>query len=162
MKTRNYLWGIFLIAIGVILLVDKTLNIGIFDSINLWPFFILIPGLIFELSYFISGRNPGLLVPGGILTTIGLLFFFETFTNWNFSQYTWPVYPLSVSLGLFQLYLFGGRESGLLIPVFILGAVSIIAFISIVSSVFDFTLVFAVFAILIGFYILYKTYIVKK
>lgn len=117
MERKNYLWGIFLIFIGIILLADKIFNIGFFDAVNFWPIFVLIPGLIFEISYFASGRNPGLLVPGGILTTIGLLFFFEAFTNWNYSEYTWPVYPLSVSIGLFQLYLFGGRPTGLLIPV---------------------------------------------
>jgi hypothetical protein len=162
MKSKNYLWGILLIAIGVILLIDRTLNIGIFQAVNLWPIFVLVPGLIFEFSYFVSRRNPGLLVPGGILTTIGLLFFFETYTNWNFSQYTWPIYPLAVSIGLFQLYLFDGKQSGLLIPVFILSAVSVISYVLIVSSVFDFTLIFAVFAILAGFYILYKAYFAKK
>ena len=162
MKSKNYLWGILLIAIGVILLIDKFLNIGIFQAVNLWPIFVLAPGLIFEFSYFVSGRNPGLLVPGGILTTIGLLFFFETFTSWNFSQYTWPIYPLAVSIGLFQLYLFGGRQSGILIPVFILSTVSVVSFVSIVSTVFDFSLIFAIFAILAGLYILYKTYFTKK
>lgn len=162
MERKNYLWGILLIIIGIVLLADRVLNIGIIDSVSIWPLFILIPGLIFELSYFTSGRNPGLLVPGGILTTIGLLFFFETFTNWNYSEYTWPVYPLSVAIGLFQLYLFDGRPSGLLIPVFILGTVSVVSFVSIVFSVFDITLIFAVFAILAGLYILYKTYLVKK
>lgn len=162
MERKNYLWGILLIAIGIILLVDKIFTFGIFDSVNLWPLFILIPGLIFELSFFTSNRNPGLLVPGGILTTLGLLFFFESFTDWSFSEYTWPIYPLSVAIGLFQLYLFGGRESGILIPVFILTTVSIVSFISIFSSLFDFTLLFAVLAILAGLYILYKTYIAKK
>jgi hypothetical protein len=162
MKSKNYLWGILLIVTGVILLIDRTLNVGIFQAVNLWPIFVLAPGLIFEFSYFASGRSPGLLVPGGILTTIGLLFFFETYTGWSFSQYTWPIYPLSVSVGLFQLYLFGGRQSGLLIPVFILSAISVMSFVSIVSTVFDFTLIFAVFAILTGIYILYKTYFTKK
>lgn len=162
MKRKNYLWGVLLIAIGIILLADKVLNIGILYTVNLWPIFVLVPGLIFELSYFTSGRNPGLLVPGGILTTIGFLFFFETFTGWSFSEYTWPIYPLAVAIGLFQLYLFSRRPSGLLIPVFILSAVSIISFVSKIYSIFDFTLVFAALAILAGLYILYKTYFEKK
>lgn len=162
MNRKNYLWGILLIAAGLILIADKVFSIGLFNPANSWPIFILAPGLIFELSFFVSGRNPGLLVPGGILTTLGLLFFFECLTNWTFSEYTWPIYPLSVAIGLFQLYLFDGRPSGLLVPVFILTAVSIVSFISMLSSTFDFTLIFAVFAILAGFYILYKTYIAKR
>lgn len=162
MERKNYLWGIFLIVIGIVLLADKILSIGFFDADNFWPIFILVPGLIFEISYFASGRNPGLLVPGGILTTLGLLFLFETFTNWNFSEYTWPIYPLAVSIGLFQLYLFDGRPSGLLIPVFILTTVSIVSFVFMISSVFDFTLLFGVLAVLAGLYVLYKTYLSKK
>lgn len=162
MGKKNYLWGVFLIAVGILLLLDRIYNFDILAADNLWPIFVLIPGLVFEISYFSSGRNPGLLVPGGILTTIGLLFFFESFTNWSFAEYTWPVYPLSVAIGLFQLYLFSGRPSGLLIPVFILTAVSIVSFVSMVMAVFDFTLIFAALAIILGIYILYKSYIVKK
>lgn len=162
MVRKNYLWGILLIAVGVLLIIDRVFSIGFLYPANSWPIFILIPGLIFEFSYFSSAKNPGLLVPGGLLTTLGLLFFFETFTNWNFSEYTWPIYPLAVSIGLFQLYLFDGRPKGLLIPVFILTTVSIVSFVSIINSVFDFTLLFAAFAILAGLYILYKTYITKK
>ena len=42
-------------------------------------------------------------MPGGILTIIGTLFFFETFTKWNFAEYTWPVYPLAVVWKYFLL-----------------------------------------------------------
>lgn len=162
MNRKNYVWGILLIALGLILIADKIFTIGFFNPDKIWPIFILVPGLVFEFSYFISRRNPGLLVPGGILTTIGLLFFFENLTRWNFSEFTWPIYPLSVAIGLFQLYLFDGRPRGLLVPVFILTLVAVVSFISIVSSVFDFTLIFAVFAILTGLYVLYKTFITKK
>jgi hypothetical protein len=162
MGRKNYLWGILLIALGVLLLLDRVFNFRILSAENLWPIFVLITGLIFEIGYFSTGRNPGLLVPGGIITTIGLLFFFESFTDWNFSEYTWPIYPLAVAIGLFQLYLFSGRPSGLLIPVTILSAVSVISFTAIVTSVFDLTLIFAVLAIILGLYILYKSYIVKK
>ena len=162
MNRKNYVWGILLIELGLILIADKTFAIGFFSPDKAWPVFILVPGLIFELSFFISRRNPGLLVPGGILTTIGLLFFFENFTGWNFSEFTWPIYPLSVAIGLFQLYLFDGRPRGLLVPVFILSTVAIVSFISIINSAFDFTLIFAVFAILAGLYLLYKTFTAKK
>jgi hypothetical protein len=162
MGRKNYLWGIFLIAVGILLLLDRIFSFDILAADNFWPIFVLIPGLIFEISYFSSRRNPGLLVPGGILTTIGILFFFESFTNWSFAEYTWLVYPLSVAIGLLQLYLFSGRPSGLLIPVFILTAVSIVSFVSMVMAVFDFTLIFAALAIILGIYILYKSYIVKK
>jgi len=128
MKKGNAFIGSILIVIGILMLADNLGNWDLLRMDRMWPLFILIPGLIFELSYFSGKRNPGILVPGGILTTLGLLFFFETFTGWHFAAYTWPVYPLAVAIGLFQLYLFSGRPAGLLVPVFILTAVSGTAF----------------------------------
>lgn len=114
MKDNKYIWGILLIIIGAGSLATNWLNINLFGLSNMWPLFVLIPGVCFEYAYFRTRRNPGLLVPGGILVTIGLLFFFETFTNWYFSGYTWPIYILAVAVGLFQLYYFGIREVALL------------------------------------------------
>lgn len=160
MYGRHFTLGIILIVIGIFSILNQFFNFSFISMANLWPLFILVPGLIFEFSYFSSGRAPGLLVPGGILTTIGSLFLFETFTNWYFAAYTWPVYPLAVAIGLFQLYLFGNREKGLLIPVFILSAVSGISFVSIVFNRvlwwFDTSLIFPVLLILIGLYVLFK------
>ena len=166
MYKRNYTLGLILILIGVLSILNKVFDLEILSIGNLWPLFILIPGLVFEFSYFSSGRNPGLLVPGGILTTIGVLFLFETFSNWNFAGYTWPVYPLAVAIGLFQLYLFGRKEKGLLIPVFILTAVSVFSFASItLSELFywlDSSMIISVVLILIGILILLKGFGGKK
>lgn len=128
MKKNSALGGFVLVVVGALMLANNLGNWNLFSMDWLWPMFILIPGLIFELGYFSNRRNPGLLVPGGILTTVGLLFFFEILTNWQWAEFTWPVYPLAVAIGLFQLYLFSGRPFGLLIPVFILTAVSVVAF----------------------------------
>lgn len=166
MHKRNYTLGIILILIGILSILNKVFDLEILNIGNLWPLFVLIPGLVFEFSYFSSGRNAGLLVPGGILTTIGVLFLFETFSSWNFASYTWPIYPLAVAIGLFQLYIFGRREKGLLIPVFILTAVSIFSFASMtLSELFswiDPSLIISVILILIGILILLKGFGGKK
>lgn len=156
MKKGNLIWGLFLILFGILILLNRYMNLNIFHVETLWPFIVLIIGLIFETSYFISRKSPGVLVPGGILTTIGLLFLFETLTNWRFSGRTWPVYPLSVAIGLFQLYLFGGRERGLLIPVGILGGVSLVAFSIIIFGKILSGILIPVVLILIGIYVIYS------
>jgi len=121
-KRGNTLLGVMLIAFGLLFLVTKSLfkfeffKFGVGD---LWPLFVLTPGVIFEWIYFSTKSKPGLLVPGGILTTIGLLFFFEIATGWSLSSYTWPVYIISVAVGLFQLYIFGKRNIGVLVAAFI-------------------------------------------
>lgn len=154
MRRSNIMWGSFLIMVGVLFLVSRYYDLEILRPDNFWPLFILIPGLIFEFGYFASMKDPGLLVPGGILTTIGTLFLFENMTGWRFAGYTWPVYPFSVAVGLFQLYIFGGREKGLLIPVFILGGVSIVSFCSMMFAWFNFSLILPIAMIILGLYII--------
>ncbi|MFZ3589548.1 LiaI-LiaF-like domain-containing protein [Bacillus sp. DJP31] len=128
MKLKDVLIGTTLIIVGVIFSLQ---SFGIVTNFwgYFWPMFLIVPGVIFHLAFFLSGAKKhlaGLLVPGGILLVIGLLFAFETMTSWQFSEDTWPIYLFAVALGLFELYVFGGRESGLLIPVFILAGIGTI------------------------------------
>jgi len=154
MKKINYLFGLFLLFIGVLLILA---NFGVIEIAwdNLWPLFLLIPGILFELSYFISRKDAGLLVPGGILTTYGLLFLVNVNYGWHLMDNLWPIFPLGVAIGLFQLYLFGGREKGLLIPVGILGAISLFFLINNLLFV-DFRLLAGILLMLIGIWIIFK------
>ncbi len=142
--------GLLLLFLGIIALFNY-MN-------NFWPLFILVPGLIFEFSYFLNRKFHGVLVPGGILTTIGMLYLFETFTDWRFAEYTWPIYTLSVAIGLFQLYLFGNKRLGLLIPIFILGGFSIIAYFLMLfgnlTSWLHYSLLLPIILIILGVFIL--------
>lgn len=81
MKNNNVILGTLLVIVGVLFLVDQTLYARFFRMENMWPVFVLLPGLALELNYFLGGKSPALLVPGGILTIMGLLFFFETLKN---------------------------------------------------------------------------------
>ncbi|EKQ57020.1 MULTISPECIES: hypothetical protein [unclassified Clostridium] len=154
MMNKNNFWGFFFIVIGILLFMSRLLHIQLFGMDRLWPLFILIPGLSFNFAYFATRTNPGVLVPGGILTTLGLLFFFETITNWHFAGYTWPIYPFSVAIGLFQLYYFGGRKRGLLIPICILTIIPAVSFASMlfgnIFRVINTTLVVPAILILVG------------
>lgn len=161
MKSKNFTLGLLLILVGTFMIMNRIFNMELFTMSKLWPLFVLVPGLTFEIGYFSNRRNAGILVPGGILTTIGILFLFETYTNWSFSEYTWPIYPLAVAIGLFQLYIFSERRNtGLLIPVAILTLVSVISFINLLfSGLFywlNYQLVLPIILILIGLYILFS------
>ena len=155
MNNKNYFWGFFLIITGILLFISRLFHIQLFNMDRLWPIFVLIPGLCFNLAYFSTRKGPGVLVPGGILTTIGLLFFFETMTNWHFSEYTWPIYPLAVAVGLFQLYIFGGRKSGLLIPIGILTLVSTMSFATMIFGNINNSLVVPAVLVLIGIFLIF-------
>ncbi len=154
MKKINYIVGLSLLFIGVLIILA---NFGVIEIVweNLWPLFLLIPGIVFELSYFIYRKDAGLLVPGGILITYGLLFLVNVSYGWRLMEYLWPIFPLGVAIGLFQLYLFGGREKGLLIPVGILGAISLFFLINNLLFV-DFWLLAGVLLVVIGIWIIFK------
>lgn len=160
MRSKNYVWGILLIVIGLLGILNRVFHINLFSMGFWWPLFILIPGICFEVGYFTSRRNPGLLVPGGILTTIGLLFFFQNFTFWRLSSYTWPIYLLAVAIGLFQLYWFGGRQKALLIPVGVLTILATLFFFSmVVGNVFSMirrSIIIPILILVAGLYIVFK------
>ena len=154
MKKINYIFGFLLLFIGVLLILA---NFGIVKIVweNLWPLFLLIPGIIFELSYFIYKKDVGLLVPGGILITYSLLFLVNVTYGWRLMEDLWPIFPLGVSIGLFQLYIFGGRERGLLIPVGILGVISLFFLINNLLFI-DFRLIPGIMLMVIGIWIIFK------
>jgi len=154
MKKVNYLFGLFLLFIGTLLILA---NFGVIEIAwdNIWPLFLLIAGIFFEAGYFVSRKDAGLLVPGGILITYGLLFSVNVIYGWYLMDNLWPIFPLGVAIGLFQLYLFGGRDKGLLIPVGILGTVSLFFLLNNLFFV-DFRLIAGIVLILIGIWIIFN------
>ncbi|MDX8360399.1 LiaI-LiaF-like domain-containing protein [Cytobacillus sp. IB215316] len=150
--------GLLLIIIGIFFLLDT------FDVINnfwvtLWPLTLVIVGLGFHIGFFAGGAkrsSAGVLVPGGILLVIGSVMLFHTTFGWGYAVNTWPIYLLAVALGLFELWLFGGRENGLLIPVSILSFLGIFFFIDnlLPISIFEF---WPVVLIIIGLGMLFST-----
>lgn len=160
MKKENLFWGIVLIGLGTFLLSYNLFGLRLGSLTSLWPLIFILIGAFFEWSYFSQKKNPGLLVPGGIFLVIGILFLFETLTHWNYSEYTWPIYPFAVAFGLLQLYLSSNRPRLLLIPVLILNGVTLLAYgtmiFSALSTIVNFGLVISLFLILIGIIILLR------
>lgn len=154
MKKINYIFGFLLLFIGVVLILSNFGVIGIIWE-NLWPLFLLIPGIVFELSYFIYRKDVGLLVPGGIFITYGLLFLVNIIYGWRLMEDLWPIFPLGVAIGLLQLYLFGGQEKGLLIPIGILGIVSLFFLINNLFFI-NFGLLAGIVLVVVGIGIIFK------
>ena len=135
-KRNNIVIGIIFVILGGLFLLG-TLDIfriefGISDIAYIfayfWPsLFLILPGLAIH-SIFFSGKNreAGILVPGGILLVTGITCQVSMlFGLWGVM---WPGFILAVAVGLFELYLFGGRHKALLIPVAILTFLSLIFF----------------------------------
>lgn len=143
--------GILLILAGVLFFLTKMELIS-FSFGDLWPLFLLIPGIAFNF-FGVLYRIPGLHVPGGILTTIGLLFLFTEFFGYRWMAHLWPIFILAPGVGLLELYLFGEREKGLLIPILILFTIGgVFLFFSLFASFIPYLIAFLL--IVVGIYMI--------
>ncbi len=136
MRRNNIVIGVIFIILGALFLFNNTgfikIEFSIFDLgfliSRFWPaMFLMLPGFAFHSIYF-SGKNTdaGILVPGGILFFTGITC--QISVLFNIWSIMWPGFILAVAIGLFELYLFGTRNKGLLIPVGILTVLSVIFF----------------------------------
>ncbi|MFD0959189.1 hypothetical protein [Paenibacillus chungangensis] len=122
--------GVFLLLLGIALLLNQGRDFGpghIFAYF--WPSLFVLPvGLFMHWLYFsyTGRRGVGLLIPGGILLTVGFVCQIAMlFNNW---EYMWPGFILAPAIGLLEFYWFGGRQRALLIPISILTAISLLFF----------------------------------
>lgn len=125
-RSASTIIGWIIVAIGVIGLLA---NMGIVNIgwENFWTLLIIGIGVAFEASYFTGGRaNPGILVPAGIFMVTGAVLLVGAFIGWDWMEFLWPLFVLAPAVGLFQLYIFGGREKALMIPITILSTVGIV------------------------------------
>jgi hypothetical protein len=128
MARNSYSIGILLIGVAVVLLLGK---LGIFHFLVsfFWPLVLLIPGLLFHFLFFNRSLPSGILVPGGILTTYALMFFFCNIFGWGTMSYLWPGFILGVAVGLYELHLFDrNSDRGVLIGAMVLGIIAAVFF----------------------------------
>lgn len=122
-RNSNIVIGAVLITLGTLFLLS---NLGYvnFSWNYIWPLALLVPGVYMHFAFFTGiDKNPGILVPGGILTTYGALFYANVFFGWHLMTDLWPLFLIGIAIGLFELYLFGSHDKGLLVPVGILGGI---------------------------------------
>lgn len=117
-----------------------------------WPTLFVIPvGIFLHWLYFslLQRRGVGLLVPGGIIITAGIVCQISMiFNNWDV---TWPGFILAVAVGLLELYWFGGHNKWLLIPIVILTTLSLLFFaVFSIGSLFNSQPVIAIILIVAG------------
>jgi hypothetical protein len=92
--------GAILIALGGLFLLVQTMV----DPWRFaWPFFVIIPGVLFFVGAIYGGRTAsGLAIPGSIITTTGLILLYQnTFDQWQTWAYVWALIgPTSVGFGI--------------------------------------------------------------
>ena len=104
--------GSLLIIFGLLALLGQLFR-GFNFWNTFWPFFIIGFGLLFFVGMFAGGRSvSGLAIPGTIVTTIGLMLFYQNMTNhWESWSYGWTVILMAVGLGIFIMGLWGQNAS---------------------------------------------------
>jgi hypothetical protein len=111
-NTGSLVGGSLLIIFGLLALLGK-----LFQNFNFWntfwPFIIIGVGLLFFVGMFAGGKSvSGLAIPGSIITTIGLMLFYQNITNhWESWSYGWTVILMAVGLGIFIMGVWGQNES---------------------------------------------------
>jgi hypothetical protein len=92
--------GTVLIMLGVLLLLEPLFGFRL--GAWLWPFFIIIPGMLFFVGMLIGGASAGpLAIPGSIVTTVGLLLFYQnTVNHFESWAYAWALIPAAVGIGV--------------------------------------------------------------
>jgi hypothetical protein len=92
--------GVVLVALGALFLLEQFFDFGFGHW--LWPFFVLVPGLLFFVGMLLGGKSAGgLAIPGTIVTTIGLLLLYQnTFNHFESWAYAWALIPLAVGAGM--------------------------------------------------------------
>ena len=92
-------FGVVLVVLGLFALLIQFTG---FDAGESWPLFVVIPGLTLLVVGYIS-LGTGALIPGAILTVIGLILAYQSSTgDWPSWAFAWPlVAPGGVGLGLF-------------------------------------------------------------
>lgn len=90
-----------LIGLGLLVLLVQILGFGSLFS-NLWPLFVVVPGLVFGyFAYTGDKKVSGLAVPASVITGTGLILFYQNLTgHWESWAYAWTLYPLFVGIAL--------------------------------------------------------------
>ena len=162
-NTGSLVGGSILIIFGMLALFGK-----IFQNFDFWgtfwPFFIIGIGLLFFVGMFAGGRSvSGLAIPGSIISTIGLMLFYQNITDhWESWSYGWTVILMSVGLGIYIMGTWGQnvtqRAAGL--RVLRIGAIMFIIFGAFFELIFTSgmpfglrSIIFPISLILLGLYL---------
>lgn len=112
-RAAALLVGLAMIGLGGLLLIGQVLQLDF--AALLWPLILIGPGvLLFALSLFADtgGGGEALAIVGGIITTIGLILFFQNATGlWATWAYAWAlIAPTSIGVSQVVYGLLKGRH----------------------------------------------------
>ncbi|MDZ7291640.1 MAG: hypothetical protein ONB44_16810 [candidate division KSB1 bacterium] len=150
---RSAIWsGGLLIVIGALFLAINLLEI---DWRKLWPLLVFAGAAVNFAIFIADRRNYGVLMPATILLIYGALFQYCVLEGWWHMSELWPTFILGPGAGLLMMYLFGKRDTGLLIPSLVLIGLSAIFFVTL-GPLRDYGQYWPVLLIIVGLLLLLK------
>ena len=117
MRNRtSYYIGLIFIIIGGAALYNALFLDNLFSMRNMWPLFILLPGLFLEIDYFSNfrRRDASVLIPGGLLTLTGTYFLIRQFVP-IMDSLSGPIFMVILGLALLQYYVAKPKDRGILV-----------------------------------------------
>jgi hypothetical protein len=108
----NTLIGAGLIGLGILFLLGEIIDFRL--GSYLWPFFVIVPGLVFFYFMVQGGKNAAALaIPGSIITATGLLLFYQNLTNhWESWAYAWAlIVPTALGVGFYITGIWGENDA---------------------------------------------------
>lgn len=158
MKRDQIVWGLALIAAGVVFFIFQ-FRPDLFELFS-WPWIMIAIGAVFVLASLLT-RTGGLMIPGFIVGGLGGIFLWQTETGqWGSWSYMWTLIPGLVGLGLFVGSLFDpemrdGRAAGLWLTVF--SAIAFLLFGGLFGIGAEWTRFWPVLLIVLGAFILVRS-----
>jgi hypothetical protein len=124
-KKPSLVPGLILITLGIIIILHST---GVFriDWDVIWTYVIIFLGVLFWLGFLLDRSDVGVLMPGSVLITVGLVLNYAARNGWYTMNYIWPFFILAPAFGFYAMFLLGNRDRGLLVPAGILTVIGVI------------------------------------
>ncbi len=106
---RRTVMGGLLILLGLAFLL-RNMGVIYFEFQGVWPWLLIIPGIIFWGVFVMNRSHYRLILPGTILLTYGILFLMVHTLRIGLMQFLWPIFILGPGLGFLLMYFLGERE----------------------------------------------------
>ncbi len=113
-RGSNQVIGMVLIVLGALFLLGQVVDFGDIIGNWGWPFFIILPGLLMLIWSIIGGKSvSGLAIPGSIVTTVGLILFFQNATDrYESWAYAWGLITAAAGFGRYLQSSLNGDAAG--------------------------------------------------
>ncbi len=148
-------FGAILVLIGAAVIFNRVaFSLSPFHL--LWPMWLLVPGLALQVAFFVRPRpnRSNMLMPAGILTVLGIVFFLERIPVLD-RLVTWPQVMLAPAAGFLEMYFFGHREFRYFVSGAVLVIIAVVAYVNLFLMLNGALLIGAAFVI-IGLYVILR------